>query len=363
MKAVFLEKHGGPEVLQYGEVPTPEPGPGEVRVAVACCAVNHLDIWVRRGMAYLRLKYPHILGADVVGWVDALGPGVQEPPPGTLVAVAPGTSCGTCERCLSGQDNLCPQYGILGEHRWGGYAEYVVVPRANLLPYPEGLAHEEVASMLLVFLTAWEMVEKAQVEAGQWALVMAAGSGVSTALIQILRLRGVRVIAAAGSREKVERALELGAEEGIVYREEDLVTRVREIVGKAGVPVIFDHTGKEFWSQLIRACAWGGRIVTCGATSGYQAELDLRHVFFRQISIRGSTMGSRSHLFKVLRLAEQGVLKAVVDRVLPLEEAAQAHRLLEERKVFGKVVLRVRTAPPEDGEKRKEEQNRGEKNG
>jgi NADPH:quinone reductase-like Zn-dependent oxidoreductase len=342
LKAVAITSHGGPEVLELQDLPVPEPGPGEVRVRVHACGINHLDLWVRKGLPHLRLRYPHILGSDVAGIVDRVGPGGGDVAEGARVLVAPGVSCGACARCLSGRDNLCANYGILGEHRSGGYAEFIVVPRVNLLPFPENLTMEEAASIPLVFLTAWQMVvEKARVEAGETVLVMGAGSGVSTAAIQIARLRGATIIAAAGDDGKLEKARALGAHYTINYRSGDLVELVRHIAGKQGVDVIIDHTGTEFFEALIRVCAWGGRIVLCGATSGYDARVDLRHIFYRQISILGSTMGSRGSLFTVVRLVQRGQLRPVLHRVFPLEQAREAHHLLESRAVTGKLVLKV----------------------
>lgn len=342
MKAVAFSRHGGPEVLTLSDLPTPEPGYGEVRVKVHACSINHLDVWVRRGLPNLKLHFPHILGADVAGVVDCLGQGVSGLSEGSPVLVAPGVSCGVCARCLGGRDNLCPSYGILGEHRNGGYAEFVVVPRANILPFPENLTMEEAAAVPLVFLTAWQMiVDRAQVQPGETVLVMAAGSGVSTAAIQIARLMGASVIAAAGSDEKLAFARQLGAQFAINYRTSDLVTSVRDIVGSAGVPVIVDHTGSDYFESLVKICAWGGRIVTCGASSGFDARIDLRHIFYRQISILGSTMGSRATLFTIIRLLREKKLKPVLHKVFPLEKASEAHALLESRSITGKLVLRV----------------------
>ncbi|MHA2621233.1 MAG: zinc-binding dehydrogenase [bacterium JZ-2024 1] len=342
MKAVAIVEHGGPEVLVLRDLPVPEPGLGEVRVRVHACGINHLDLWVRKGLPHLKLRYPHILGSDVAGVVDSTGEGVNDLVPGSPVLVAPGVSCGVCSACLSGRDNLCPSYGILGEHRQGGYAEYIVVPRANILPFPENLTMVEAASVPLVFLTAWQMVvEKARVQPGETVLVMAAGSGVGTAAIQIAHRLGATVIAAAGSSDKLVKARELGARFTINYRESDLATAVREIAGKSGVQVIIDHTGTAFFETLVRVCSWGGRIVLCGATSGYDARLDLRHVFYRQIAILGSTMGSRAILFSVIHLLREGVLRPVVHRTMPLKDAPVAHALIENRAVTGKIVLTV----------------------
>ncbi|HEY8040259.1 MAG TPA: zinc-binding dehydrogenase [Polyangiaceae bacterium] len=342
-EAVVLRAHGGPEVLVRETIDLPEPGPREVRVRVRAVAINHLDMWVRRGLPNLKLEYPHRLGADIVGEVDALGPGVHGPfKPGDRVVVNPGVSCGVCDRCLSGQDNLCRQYAILGEHTQGGYARHAVVPDANLLPYPGDLPFNQVAAVPLVFLTAWQMVvEKARVRPGQTVLVQAAGSGVSSAAIQIARLHGARVIATTSTDAKADRARALGADEVINYVTQDFVAEVKKLTGKRGADAVIEHVGGEVMTKSVLAVAAGGRIVTCGATAGFEPKIDLRHVFFRQVEILGSTMGSKGALFPILEHVKAGRLKPVVDRVLPLWEAAQGHRALESREVFGKIVLEV----------------------
>ncbi|WP_018111843.1 zinc-binding dehydrogenase [Thermus igniterrae] len=342
MRAILMEARGGPEVLKPGEVPTPEPGPKEVRLRVKAAALNHLDIWVRKGVASPRLPLPHILGADAAGVVDAVGPGVTGFAPGDEVVVNPGLSCGHCQRCLAGEDNLCPRYEILGEHRHGAYAEYLVVPEANLLKKPKNLSFEEAAAIPLTFLTAWQMVvDKLQVRPGEDVLVMAAGSGVSVAAIQIAKLFGARVIATAGSEEKLRRAKELGADEVVNYTHPDWPKEVRRLTGGKGADKVVDHTGALYFEGVVRATANGGRIAIAGASSGYEGTLPFAHVFFRQLSILGSTMGSKSRLFPILRFVEEGRLRPVVGEVLPLEAAPEGHCLLEERRVFGKVVLRV----------------------
>jgi NADPH:quinone reductase-like Zn-dependent oxidoreductase len=309
---------------------------------VKAAALNHLDVWVRKGVASPKLPLPHVLGADASGVVDAVGPGVTAFAPGDEVVVNPGLSCGHCERCLAGEDNLCPRYEILGEHRWGAYAEYLVVPEANLLKKPQNLSFEEAAAIPLTFLTAWQMVvDKLQVRPGDDVLIMAAGSGVSVAAIQIAKLHGARVIATAGSEEKLRKARELGADEAVNYTHPEWFKEVRRLTGGKGADKVVDHTGALYFEGVIKATANGGRIAIAGASSGYEGTLPFAHVFFRQLSILGSTMASKSRLFPILRFVEEGKLRPVVGQVLPLEEAAEGHRLLEERRVFGKVVLRV----------------------
>jgi len=341
MKAVVLYEHGDRDVLKYEEIPTPKPSPKQVLVKVKACALNHLDVWVRRGIPGLKLKYPHILGADISGEIADLGDGVEGLRIGEKVLVSPGVSCGRCRMCLSGMDNLCRDYHILGEGVNGGYAEYVVVPEENILPFPEGLSFESASAIPLVFLTAWHMiVKKAKLKAGESVFITAAGSGVSTAAIQIAKAMGAFVIAGASSDEKLSRAKELGADEVINYSKEDFAKRIKEIT-KVGVDLILDHTGVINWEKKMASLRWGGRIVLCGATSGFNAEIDLRHVFFKQLSIIGSTMGSKGDLFEALELVRRGILKPVVYKVLPLKDAKEGHRILEEREVIGKVVLKV----------------------
>jgi NADPH:quinone reductase-like Zn-dependent oxidoreductase len=341
-EAIVLREHGGPEVLVRETIDVPDPGPRQVRVRVRAVALNHLDIWVRRGIPGLKLEYPHRLGADVVGEVESVGPGARGATVGARVVVSPGVSCGVCERCLSGHDNLCRQYAILGEHTQGGYAQHLVVPDTNLLPYPGDLPPAQVAAVPLVFLTAWQMVvDKARVHPGQTVLVQAAGSGVSSAAIQIAKLHGARVIATAGSDAKADRARSLGADEVINYKTSDFVAEVKKLTGKRGADVVIEHVGGDVMTKSILATTTGGRIVTCGATAGFEPNIDLRHVFFRQIEILGSTMGPKGSLFGILEHVKSGALRPVVDRVLPLSQAAEAHRALEARDAFGKIVLEV----------------------
>jgi NADPH:quinone reductase-like Zn-dependent oxidoreductase len=342
-EAVVLRTHGGREVLLRETIELPEPGPREVRVRVKAVALNHLDVWVRKGLPNLKLAYPHRLGCDIVGEVDALGPGARTAlKPGDKVVVSPGVSCGVCEMCLSGTDNLCRQYAILGEHISGGYSRHVVVPDANLLPYPGEMKFTDVAAIPLAFLTAWQMVvAKAKVRPGQTILVQAAGSGVSSAAIQVAKLHGATVIATTGTDAKAERAKALGADHVINYATQDFVAEVRRLTGKRGVDAVVDHVGGEVLAKSVLATTSGGRIVTCGATAGFTANIDVRHVFFRQIEILGSTMGSKGMLFEILEHVLSGKLRPIVDRVLPLWDAQEGHRVLEERQAFGKVVLEV----------------------
>jgi NADPH:quinone reductase-like Zn-dependent oxidoreductase len=340
-EAMVIERHGGPEVLERRTIEIPEPGPREVRVRVHAVAMNHMDIWVRRGGPAFKLEYPHRLGCDVSGVVEALGPGARGATVGDRVMIQPGLSCGVCQVCLAGRDNLCKKYKILGENAQGGYARHINVPDANVLQIG-ALSFTDAAALPLCTITAWQMVHrKAKVRAGQTVVVHAAGSGVSTIALQLCKLAGARVIATTGSPEKVDRARAMGADEVILTSSQDFVAEMKRITGKAGADVILDHVGGELFEKSILAAAWGGRIVTCGATSGFQARLDLRQVFFRQIEVLGSTMGSKGDLAAAMPLVLSGKVKPVVDRVVPLWEAAAAHEALEGRQVFGKVVLAV----------------------
>lgn len=340
MRAVGFTRHGGPEVLEVIELPTPEPKAREVRVKVKAVALNHLDVWVRKGWQGLKLQLPHVLGADIAGVIDSVGSEVADLEPGTEVCVNPGVSCGVCERCLKGEDNLCRQYTILGEHIRGGYAEYVCVPRQNILPKPKQLSFEETACLPLTFLTAWTMlVRRAQLQAGETVLIHAAGSGVGSAGIQIAKLLGAKVIATTSTEEKAKKALQLGADHVINYATHDFVDEVKKLTQKKLVDVVFEHTGASTWDKSIACLPYGGRLVTCGATAGGDVKLDLRVLFYKRISLLGSTMGSKGDLFRVMQLVDEGKFKPVLDRVMPLEKAAEAHGLLSERKSFGNVVL------------------------
>lgn len=340
MRAVIFRRHGDASVLELADVPDPKPTARGVVVRVEAVALNHLDIWVREGWAGLKLEMPHTLGSDVCGVVDSVGAEVTDLQPGTEVLVNPGTSCGVCERCLLGEDQLCRQYRIIGEHIPGGYAEKVAVPRQNIVPKPKNLSFAEAACIPLTFLTSWTMlVRRAQLKAGETVLVHAAGSGVGTAAVQIAKLLGATVIATASSDAKLERARQLGADHLINYSTHDFLDEVKRITNRRLVDVVFEHVGAETFSKSIACLPYGGRLVTCGATTGRDVKLDLNVLFYKRISLLGSTMGSKGDLFRILQLVEAGKLKPVLDRTLPLEDAALAQGLLENRAQFGNVVL------------------------
>jgi NADPH:quinone reductase-like Zn-dependent oxidoreductase len=339
VKAIVLREHGGPEVLREEELPVPEPGPGEVRVRVRAVALNHLDLWVRKGGPAFHLEYPHRLGSDIAGTIDAIGSGVTADV-GAKTIVQPGLSCMRCAACLGGHDNLCRFYRILGENTQGGYCEYIVVPVTSLAPFPERLDFVMASASILTFMTAWQMVvHKAQVQPGDIVLVHGAGSGIGVAAIQIAKLYGARVIATAGSDHKLTHARELGADATINYKTADFAAECRALTAKRGVDSVIEHVGGDIFAQSIKAVRNGGRIVTCGATAGFHPAIDLRHIFFRQIEVLGSTMASKADLLAVLGHVAAGRLEPVVYEKLPLSRAADAHRILEDRAAFGKVVL------------------------
>lgn len=340
MKAVIFNQHGGPDVLRYAEVPEPTINANEVLIEVKACALNHLDVWVRGGLPGIAIPLPHILGNDVAGTVREVGQLVTWVKSGDEVMVQPGVSCGHCDDCLRGRDNFCREYDIIGYRRDGGYAELVAVPGVNIVPKPQSLSWTEAAAVPLVTLTAWHMlVTRANVQPGEDVLIQAAGSGVGSIGIQVAKLRGARVLATAGSDEKLAKAKELGADEVINYTWEDWPKEVKRLTARKGVDVVFEHTGAATWSGSIASLKTGGRLVTCGATSGFDAGTDIRQVFYRQLTILGSFMGAKAELLDALKFVERGKIRPVIDQSLPLAEARKAHELMENRAQFGKLVL------------------------
>ena len=342
MKAIIFDQHGGPEVLQPADVPDPQIKADQVLIEVRACALNHLDVWVRNGLPGITIPLPHILGDDIAGVVREVGALVTWARAGDEVMVQPGVSCGHCAACLAGHDNMCDEYDIIGYRLDGGYAELVAVPGLNLIPKPKNLSWAEAAALPLVTLTAWHMlVTRANVKPGEEVLVHAAGSGVGSVGIQIAKLRGARVFATASSEEKLAKARELGADETINYSDDTWPKQIKRLTNGRGVDVVFEHTGAATWPGSILSLKKGGRLVTCGATSGFNASTDLRHVFYRHLTILGSMMGSKADLLAAMKFVESGQIRAVVDRVLPLEEARKAHELMEDRAQFGKLVLQI----------------------
>lgn len=342
MKAIIYSEHGGPEVLRYTDVPDPQIGADEVLVRVRACALNHLDLWLRKGIPGMPIPLPHIPGSDIAGEVARVGEKVANVKVGARVMLQPGISCGQCAKCLAGEDNLCRSYTLFGERVDGGCAEYVKSPAVNVVPIPEKLSFEQAAAFPLVSLTAWHMlITRARLKPAETVLVLAAGSGVGGAAIQIAKATGARVIATAGSEQKLAKARELGADEVINHSKQEIAPEVKKLTDRRGVDVVFEHVGQATWEQSIRSLVPGGRLVTCGATTGYDGKLDIRYLFTRQLSILGSFMGSKGELFSALELLRRGLLKPVIDVVMPLAECAAAHTRLESREQFGKIVLQV----------------------
>ncbi len=309
-------------------------------VNVKATSINHLDLWVRQGIPGVKFPLPIIPGVDAAGAVAERGEAVRHVAVGDRVVVAQGISCGHCRHCLNGNDNLCRDYKLIGEHRDGADAEYLVVPSRNVIPLSDKISFEAAAASALVFLTAWQMiVDKAGVKPGDDVLVVGGSSGVGSAGIQIAKLFGARVIATTSTDQKAEKLKELGADEVINYRKQSVLNEVRRLTAKRGVDVVFEHVGKSVWDESIRSLAKGGALVTCGATSGYDAVTDLRYVFYKQVRILGSTMGRKGDLLPILECLERGTLKPVIDRVLPMSEVREAHRIVEAGEHVGKVVL------------------------
>jgi NADPH:quinone reductase-like Zn-dependent oxidoreductase len=338
MKAVRLHEFGGPEGLKYEDVPEPTLRKDEVLVRVRACAMNHLDLWCRKGLPGVKL--PHILGSDVAGEVAAVGEYVAGLRDGQRVLLAPHTFCNHCAQCTSGRQNFCPQYTVLGYLNDGGNRELIAVPQVNVIPIPDTLDYNQAAAVPLVFLTAWHMlVGRAQIQPGQTVLVLGAGSGVGSAAIQIGKLFNANVIATAGSPQKLEKARELGADHLINHYEQKISDEVKKITARAGVDIVVEHVGVATWDESMKALKPGGTIVTCGATTGAEAKFDIRFLFARQLSFLGSYMGTMGELHEVLKHVFSGRLKPVIDTTFPLREARAAHERMEKSEMFGKIVL------------------------
>jgi NADPH:quinone reductase-like Zn-dependent oxidoreductase len=341
VKAVRFHQHGGPEVLQYEDAPDPVlRSPDQTLVRVRACALNHLDIWGRIGPPYSKPSLPHISGCDIAGVVEEVPPQEKDIQRGMEVIVSPGIGCGRCEKCLSGSDNQCRHYSIIGNEADGGYAEFVLVPTKNVLPKPERMDFVQAASVPLVFLTAYHMlVTKAMIQAGETVLVLGAGSGVGIAAIQIAKAYNANVVATAGSESKLRKAVELGADHTVNHSTKKIAEEARRYTEGRGVDVVVEHPGKATWEESLRSVAKGGRIVTCGATTGFDAATDIRYVFSREITIFGSYMGGSGELLRVLELFKQRRLRPVVDISMPLSRAKDAQIRMEKSEHFGKIVL------------------------
>jgi NADPH:quinone reductase-like Zn-dependent oxidoreductase len=338
MKAVRFHDFGSPEVLRYEDVPDPQIRKDQVLVRVRACALNHLDLWIRKGLPGIRL--PHINGSDVAGEVAGVGEYVTNVNIGQRVLLAPMTFCNHCVQCTAGLQSFCPQFSVLGYGTDGGDAEYIAVPAVNVIPIPDWLGFNEAACVPLVFLTAWHMlVNRCGIKPGDWVLVLAGGSGVGSAAIQIAKMFGARVIATAGSEEKLARSRELGADHTIAHYRQKISDEVRRITEKQGCDIVFEHVGAATWTESMKSLRLGGKIVTCGATSGSEAKFDIRFLFSRQFSFLGSFMGTMKDLNNALVHVFSGRLKPVLDTTFPLRDARAAHQRLENKEQFGKVVL------------------------
>jgi len=341
VKASFLSGHGELEAIRYADLPDPVPGPGQARIRVLAGALNHLDIFVRAGFPGLSLSFPHVMGSDGAGIVDSVGPGVAQVKEGDEVVLNPGIHCGSCEFCLRGEHSLCATFHLLGEHVWGTFAEYVVVPAPAAYPKPAGLSWEEAAAFPLTFLTAWRMlVTKAQARPGESLLIIGIGGGVSLAALAIAKMLGLTVGVTSGSPDKLRRAGGLGADFGIDHGKDDIAGETRRMTGKRGVDIVLDSVGKATWKQSIDSLVRGGRLLTCGATTGPNPEEDIVRIFWNQLTVMGSTMGTHAEFSDLLRVVAAGRIRPVVDSVFPLSRAREAHRRLVEKKQFGKIVLR-----------------------
>ena len=340
MKAVRYHQHGGPEVLTWEDAPEPVPAPGEALVRVRACALNHLDLWHRRGLDRLKTPLPMAGGSDIAG--EVVDGGASGLAAGTRVMLQPGISCGRCRACLLGRDNECASYSVLGTKEQGGYAQLVKVPAANLIPVPDSVDFVTAAAFPLTFLTAWHMlVGRAGLKAGDDVLVLAAGSGVGQAAIQIAKLHNARVFTTAGTDAKMARGLELGADAAINHHTEDVPARVRALTGGRGVDIVIEHVGQATWDRSVKSLARCGRLVTCGNTTGWEAKIDLRFLFVRELSLMGSFMGWKGELLAAAPFFFNGRLTPAIDKTFPLRDAALAHERLEKSEQFGKIVLTV----------------------
>jgi NADPH:quinone reductase-like Zn-dependent oxidoreductase len=345
MKAVYIEKHGGVDALTCGDLPEPDVGPNDVKVRVRATSVNRLDLFTRAGVKGTRvaLSGPHILGGDTAGDVVETGSAVTGLAPGDRVVINPRLTCGRCAQCAGGSDELCSSSGRIGSTTAGSYAEYVSVPAVNAVPLPDSVSYEQGASLPTVFMPSWSLLlRKADLKPWETALVLSASSGVGTAAIQVAKnVVGATVIATTSTDEKARMATELGADAVVNYTTEDVTTRVRNLTGGRGADVVLDHVGADAWPTATAALAPGGRYGICGVTSGYRAELQMGTLFLKQQTILGVFMGRSGDLSHIVQMAERGVIRGVIHKTYPLQEAAKAHEDMEAQTFFGKLVLIV----------------------
>jgi NADPH:quinone reductase-like Zn-dependent oxidoreductase len=342
MKAAVIREHGDLEVLEVREVETPRPGPGEVVLKVLCAGLNHLDIWVRKGRSGAKLQMPHVLGSDAVGTVVALGAGVDSPKVGEEVIVNPALNCGRCEFCRRGEHSLCVSFGIMGLSRPGTFAEQVAVPAGNCHPRPPHLSDEEAGVLALTGVTAWRMLmTRARLLPGETVLIHGVGGGAALCALQFAKLAGAEVFATSSSDEKLSRARALGADHTLNYEQENVGQwMARETAGR-GVDVAVDAVGAATWPLDFACVRKGGRVVLCGVTTGARAESDLRALYWNQLTILGSTMGSAEDFRQMLRAVTMNQLKPVIDLVFELAQVRAAMERMEAKKQFGKIALRI----------------------
>lgn len=342
MKVARIHRHGGPEELVYEDAPEPKIKANQALVRVRACALNHLDLFVRAGIPGMKFSMPHVLGSDIAGEIVEVGELCERVKPGWRVLLSPGLSCRQCEQCLLGNDNLCRRFTMFGYAVDGGNSELLAAPEYSVIQIPDDLSFEEAAAAPLVFLTAWHMLmSRARLQPGEDVLVLAASSGVGQAAIQIAKMFQCRVIATAGGEEKLARARELGADHVIAHYAQDISAEVRRITAKRGVDVVIEHVGIATWQKSLESLAPAGRLVTCGATTGHEAAVDLRFLFSKQWSLLGSFMGSLGELRQVLKFVFRKQLRPVIDRVYPLSEIRSAHERLERKEQFGKVLVQL----------------------
>jgi NADPH:quinone reductase-like Zn-dependent oxidoreductase len=343
MKAIIYPEHGGIEVLKYTDIPDPKPLPNEVLIKVRATGLNHNDLWARRGLQGMKFPLPHIPGSDVAGEVIGKGELVTSVEIGQKVVIHPAISCRNCAACTSGHEYFCRNFKIYGFQTGplnGGYAEMIRIPEANVIPKPERLSWEEAATVPLCLLTVWHMlITRAKLQVGQDILVWGAGSGIGSLAIQLARSMQCRVITTASSEEKAKKARELGADETVNPHTEDVVAAVKKFTNKKGVEVVFEHTGEKTWERSMASLTWGGTIVICGNTTGFEAKTDLRFLFNKQLNLLGSHQGNKAELVEALKLVERGAIRPVVDSVFPLKDAGKAQQRMEESKHFGGLVL------------------------
>jgi NADPH:quinone reductase-like Zn-dependent oxidoreductase len=343
LKAVRIHEHGGIEKLRYEEAPEPTLcSPVDVIVNLRAASLNHIDLWNRRGLAGMKLKFPHILGGDGAGIINKVGDQVTNVKPGDAVCLYPPGGCGRCEFCVTDREYMCIHLRVLGEREDGTYAEYVRVPARNCFPIPPGLTFEQAAAFPLVYITVWRMLlTHGGLKPGEHVLILGIGGGVATAALQVAANIGTHIIVTSSSDEKLEKAKSLGAEHGINYRNLDFAKEVRRLTGKRGVDVVVDSVGGDSWIKSLMSLAKGGRLVTCGATTGANPPTDIRRIFWNNLKIFGSTLGDRAEFREVLNFMEASRTKPIIDTVFPLREAAAAQTRMEEGKQFGKIVLRI----------------------